>query len=170
MHRAYALVLDGPTRDVDSGAARADEVGSFGALLLVAEQVGFHEDGAAFAQSDGGFGGEGFLGEFFFDAHAESFGLFFEEAAGSGGAGVVHFEVHDDASVPALAMAHELPRPEARDTAGVYQLLLSDLAQGLFVVRLGGDASLSEDSVREIVVSAGFTLQSFAESDSLPDE
>lgn len=46
----------------------------------------------------------------------------------------------------------------------------SDLANGLFIVRLDGDASLSEETVREIVGNAGFTLQSFEEADDIPAE
>ena len=39
----------------------------------------------------------------------------------------------------------------------------SDLATGLFFVRLTDGAQLSEESVLEIVTNAGFTLRSFEE-------
>ncbi|GAK51069.1 hypothetical protein U14_02311 [Candidatus Moduliflexus flocculans] len=102
------LVTDAPVADdaveivFDNRIAQSgDEFVHFRALLLVEDEIGFHEHGAAFAEADRRFRAERERAEFAFDADAELFGLFFKERAGSGGAGVVHFEIHDDRLVNA---------------------------------------------------------------------
>ena len=102
------LFADAPVADhavqiiFDDGIAQSgDEFVRFRALLLMIDEIGLHEHGAAFAEADRRFRAEREIAEFFLDVDAELFGLLFEERARSGGAGMIHLEIHDDGIINA---------------------------------------------------------------------
>ena len=87
---------------VDDGVGEAGgEVLDRGTALLVVDEVGLHEDGAALAEARRGRRLESEPGEVVPDGEVQPLRLLLEEGAGPGRAGVVHREVHHDALVDA---------------------------------------------------------------------
>ncbi len=80
------------------GEAR-DEVLDGRAGLLLAGELGLHENGAALAEVGRLARLEGEVGELALDGDAEALGLLFEKGPGAGGADLVHLEVDDVAVV-----------------------------------------------------------------------
>ncbi len=129
-HHAVEVVLH------DGIGQAGGQIRGAGAARLEADQVGFHEHGAALAQAHRRRRGQGQPGEFLFDADAQPFRLLFEEAAGAGGARLVHLEVDDGALLQ----------------ADIFGVLPADLENGIDArVDLRGGARLRGDLVFHLV-------------------